>query len=492
MAVDKKSLGLFALIGLVVGSSIGGGIFNASANVARAAAAGPALVAWLVVSFGIMLLVLSINNILVKKPELGSIVEYAEAGFGKFWGMFSGWGYWLSIWLGNVAFGALLLSAIGNFIPALGLGTNPGPLGIDPSNILPTIFISAVMWLMFVLVNRGVESAALINFVVLIAKLIPLVVVMIAGVIAFNADMFSAHFWQNLATNSEGAVENVSIYHQIKGSFMVMLWVFVGVEGASIFVDRARVKSEAGKATVLGFVALVFIYVLISIVPYGVMTQAELAELGEPALAHVLERIVGPWGSVLINLGLILSLSGAWLAWTLLPTETQLLMARRGYLPAKFGELNKNGAPTFSLIVTSLCVQVFMLTFLFPNFSVQGMTPYDFTFTLASSTILITWLFGGLYNIKLSLTEKTHNWQVNVVIGFLAAAFQTWMIVEAGLVYILVSFVTYIPGFVLYIKARKANGEANPAAGLAGVIMALITVGALVSIVLLIMGKISL
>jgi arginine:ornithine antiporter/lysine permease len=490
---NEKKLGLFALIGLVVGSSIGGGIFNATANVARTAAAGPALLAWILVSLGMLFLVLSLNNIVAKKPELGGIVEYAEAGFGKFWGMISGWGYWLSAWLGNIAFAALLLSAAGNFIPALQLGNNPGALGIDPANILPTVVISIVMWLLMYLVNRGIESAAFINAVVLVAKLIPLIVVLIASVVTFNAGIFTSNFWTNIAANAEGAVEAIPPFDQVKSCFMVMLWVFVGVEGASIFGKRARRKSDAAKATAGGFITLVVAYILISMVPYGVMTQAELAELGEPALAFVLERIVGPWGAPLVNLGLIISLLGAWISWTLLPTETLQQMADLKYLPKKFGEVNKNGAPTFSLLLTTICAQVFMVTFIFPAFTIKGMSPYDFGFTLCSSTILITWFLGALYQVKLSLTngDKT-GIAVNTAIGVLASAFLLWMIIEAGLVYILVSFVTYIPAFFLYHRARKADGEEKPAAGLISVWMGLITLGAVVSVILLITNVISL
>jgi arginine:ornithine antiporter/lysine permease len=487
----QKKLGIFVLVGLVVGSAVGSGIFNASANIARAGAAGPALIGWLIVGAGLLCLVLCISNVVDKKPQLNSIVEYAEAGFGKFWGLISGWGYWLSTMLGNVAYAALLLSAFGNFINVLHLTNNAGPGGMDVSNILPVVFISLVMWLLYLIVNRGVEQAVFTNAIVLIAKLVPLTVVLIAGIIAFKAEVFSAHFWENMASNLDNG-EAVPVYDQIKGCFLVMIWCFVGIEGASVFSSRAKEKKDAARATVLGFFALILIYVMLSMVPFGVLSQAELAGLGEPALAYVLERIVGPWGAVLVNLGLIISLTGAWLAWTLLPTETQRLMADRGYLPARFGKLNKNGAPTFALTVTSLCIQVFIVSFLFPDFKVKGMTSYDFAFTLASSANLITWLFAAFYNTKLSFTEKGTGWQRSLAIGILASAFLLWMVIEVGLVYILLSFVTYIPAFFLFIRARKAAGEIKPVTPAIGIWMYLIGIGAVVSVVLLATNVISL
>jgi arginine:ornithine antiporter/lysine permease len=73
----------------------------------------------------------------------------------------------------------------------------------------------------------------------------------------------------------------------------------------------------------------------------------------------------------------------------------------------------------------------------------------------------------------------------------IGAAFQVWMVFAAGLVYILVSFITYIPGMVLYYRARKLDGDANPLKGSTGFFMVLIALGAIVSIVGLAAGFIS-
>ena len=42
---------------------------------------------------------------------------------------------------------------------------------------------------------------------------------------------------------------------------MVMLWVFVGIEGASVVGSRAKKQSDVGKATILGIFGLIIIYV---------------------------------------------------------------------------------------------------------------------------------------------------------------------------------------------------------------------------------------
>lgn len=57
------------------------------------------------------------------------------------------------------------------------------------------------------------------------------------------------------------------LFSQVKGSLMVMIWVFVGIEGAAMMGDRAKRKSDAGKASILGLIALLVIYILLSLLP---------------------------------------------------------------------------------------------------------------------------------------------------------------------------------------------------------------------------------
>ena len=110
-------IGLFGLIGIVVSSCIGSGAFALTGQIAQVASPGAALIAWLIVGVGFLCLALSLKNLADKRPDLDSIFDYATQGFGPFAGFLSGWGYWLSAWLGNVAFATIMMSAIGYFYP---------------------------------------------------------------------------------------------------------------------------------------------------------------------------------------------------------------------------------------------------------------------------------------------------------------------------------------------------------------------------------------
>ena len=146
------------------------------------------------------------NNLGAKRPDLdGGIFGYAEAAFGKLGGFISGWGYWLSAWLGNVAFATMLMSAIGEFIPAFKGGQN------IPSILLASVFI----WVLTFLVNNGIESASYINTIVTICKLVPLFLFMVIALVSFHVDIFSADFWGNVSSSLQSGA-SVSLWSQIK------------------------------------------------------------------------------------------------------------------------------------------------------------------------------------------------------------------------------------------------------------------------------------
>src|SRR3546814_8914050 len=76
------------------------------------------------------------------------------------------------------------------------------------------------------------------------------------------------------------------------------------------------------------------------------MSQAELAQLPDAAsMADVLERVAGPWGAVLIRLGLLVSVAGAFLSWTLFAAEIPSVAAGEGMMPKLFGKANAKGSP---------------------------------------------------------------------------------------------------------------------------------------------------
>ncbi|WP_270891708.1 amino acid permease [Streptomyces sp. DHE17-7] len=110
---------------------------------------------------------------------------------------------------------------------------------------------------------------------------------------------------------------------------LATVFVFLGVEGASVYSRHAERRSDVGRATVLGFLSVFAVFASVTIVSYGIMPMAEIAELRQPSMAGVLEEAVGTWGRVFVSVGLIVSVLGAYLAWTLMAPKVFFRRRRR-------------------------------------------------------------------------------------------------------------------------------------------------------------------
>ncbi|KAF0365783.1 amino acid permease [Pediococcus acidilactici] len=450
---NKNGIGRLGLTALIVSSCIGTGIFGITNTVAAAAAPGPALLSWVFVGIGFLLLVLSLNNLSEKRPDLeAGIFSYAGAGFGPLGEFISGWAYWLSAWLGNVAFATMLMSAIGTFIPTFKGGQNM------PSIILAIIFC----WALTLLVNRGVESASFVNTIGTFFKVIPLFLFIIITIIFFKGHMFTTDFWGNVANNFSKGTVTGSVFDQLKGTLSTLIWVFIGVEGASVMGHRAKTRSQAQQATIIGFIMLLAIYVMISIIPYGTLTRAQLASASQPALGNDLELIVGHWGAMIINVGLIISTVISWLSWTMLPAETTMLIAKDKVMPSLWGRLNEKNAPTASLYITAILQTIFLFSLLFTS------EAYNFAYSLASAAILFSYLFVVLYQMKYS--HKHQEWG-QFTIGLLSALFMLACMFLSGWQQMLLVSISFIPGFIIYYQAvredhRELGGQEKAVMGL--------------------------
>lgn len=442
---QKRGIGLMGLIALVISSSIGSGVFALSTDISAAAAPGAAIIAWAITGVGFIALANTFGRLSLERPDLDGIVAYAKEGFGPFVGFVSGWGYWLSIWIGNVAFGVMLATAIGYFFPPFSEGLTVGAV----------IFISVVNWLIVLLVNHGVEEASVVNVIVMICKLVPIFVFIAAMILVFSFDVFTADFWGNLANNLGGADAPGDVPTQIINCFMVMMWVFVGMEGASVLGHRARNKSDVSRATILGVTALVVIYIAASVLPYGYLPREELMALGSPSMPYIFQEVVGPWGGAFISGGLIISIFGAWLSYTILASEAMNRMAQMELLPRFFVRLNAHNAPTACLVTTGIMIQILSIVMLFSE------AAYQFAYSLCTASIVISWGLASAYMVKLSGSQRHGGKGGAFALSLFATVFLTVAILLAGIDLLMLCCIAYVPGIVFFVMARKEHGASS-------------------------------
>jgi len=447
MAEHQKKVGFIGLAAIVVGSMIGGGVFNLPGNMAEGAALGPVLIAWVITGIGMYFLANTFKILSDARPDLSSgIYSYAAEGFGRYVGFNSAWGYWLSAAIGNVSFAVLLMQALGYFFPVFLAGNN------WQSILGGSIFI----WIMNGIVRRGVKGASLLNAISTVAKLIPLFIFLIILLYAFHWDKLSFDLWGEQSLNLGG------VGKQLKSTMLVTLWAFVGIEGAVVISARAKNKKDVGKATLVGFVGALTIYASISIFSFGIMNQSDLAHLPDPSTAYVLKAIVGNWGAVLLNVGVIISILGAWIAWTIITSEVPSSAAAQGVFPRAFTQHNQHEAPTFALTATSIIMQITLLC------SVIAKNAFLAIISIAGSMILIPYALSAMYLLKLAFSGPPTQSDSGVlkskalINGSLATLYGFWLIYAAGLHYILMSSILYAVGILVYRMAWKESDKKVP------------------------------
>ena len=475
-APKKHGINLLGLIALVISSSIGSGVFALSTDISEAAAPGPALLAWLITGVGFMALANTFGRLSLARPDLDGIVAYAKEGFGPFVGFVSGWGYWLSIWIGNVAFGVMLCTAIGYFFPPFS-----GPLTLGA-----VACISVLNWAIIGLVNRGVEEASMLNAIVMVCKLVPIFAFIVIMLFLFRFDVFTADFWGTLANNLGGEAAPGSIGRQITNCFMVMMWVFVGMEGATVLGDRAERKRDVSRATMLGTTALVAIYVAASILPYGYLPREELMELGAPSMPYIFQHAVGPWGGAFISAGLIVSIFGAWLSYTILASEAMFTMAEMKLLPQAFARQNRHGAPTACLVTTGVMIQVLAIVMLFSE------AAYEFAYSLCTASIVISWTLAAAYMVRYAGARRGSEPGMGRAwaLALFACIFLVAAVLLAGVSLLMLCCIAYVPGIAFYVLARREHGASTVMTRRERSVAACIVAAAIAAMALLVTGTI--
>ncbi|WP_102380187.1 basic amino acid/polyamine antiporter [Raoultibacter timonensis] len=478
IAKPEGGLGIFRLVTTVITLIVGGGVFTLAGDQAAGGASGAAvLTAWGISAVGVLCLVMTFFALSRVKPKLkGGIYSYANAGFGDFLGFNSAWGYWISALLCTVSFSALLFGALSYFFPIFGGGTN-----------LPSIIgASILIWFYVFLVSRGIKEATGVNAVITISKFVPIFVAITA--IVFLQKFDPAIFMENFTT---GAVPGMPFFDQVSSTMMVTIWVFVGIEGAVAISGRAKKERDVGKATIIAFVCVLSIYLMVSVLSMGVMPMSELAQLENPALAGVMEHAVGQWGAILINGGVVLSLVGAMLGYTVLSSESPYEAAEQGVFIKAFAKTNKKGAPIVTLVVTNIIVEVFYVIMLFSD------STYQFFYTLSAGMILLPYLLSAAYFAKITFTEpgafkgklggSIVLWRIFGIFGVLYSFFLAW---ASGAVGLTLMSLLYAPGILMYIKGKKERGEPYLKSTVDRVVVAIILLAAVISIVLLVTGQV--
>lgn len=435
--MSKGKIGLFSLTALVLSSMIGSGIFSLPQNMAEVAGAEALLSGWLITGIGIIFLGLSFFFLSRIKPELeGGVYTYAREDFGDLVGGLSAWGYWLCTAIGSVGYLVVAFEGLGAFVDS----ENHTIFG--QGNTLAAILgASVIVWAVHYLIARGIREAAYVNLIATIVKTLPLFLFIGLAVWFFSPEQFVQDF--------SGVKLGTTQLEQVKGTMLITLWVFVGVEGASVLSAHAKKKSDVGLATILGILITLVLYVSITVLSLGILPREVIAEMPNPSMAGLMEQMMGAGGKIIITFCLIVSVLASYMSWTMFSSEIPYQAAKTKVFPKLLNRININGTPIAGLWLTNITIQISLLLVLFTG---KG---YSMLIQLSTTMILVPYFLVGAYLFKVAM-KQNEAWYIKLT-GAMASIYGLWIVYAAGLDYLLLSVVLYMPGVLLFFHARYKN-----------------------------------
>jgi len=87
---------------------------------------------------------------------------------------------------------------------------------------------------------------------------------------------------------------------------------------------------------------------------------------------------------------------------------------------------------------------------------------YQALFYIASTAILIPYVFSGAYAAKLAITGESYrpgeSRTNGLIAGVVATIYGVWLVYAAGPTYLFMVAMLYVPGIIFYVMARRENG----------------------------------
>jgi APA family basic amino acid/polyamine antiporter len=328
--MQTRQLGLGMATALVVGNTIGMGIFLQPAQLAPFGL--NALTGWAAVIFGCICLAITFAALARKLPQTDGPFGYVRATLGEQVAFPALWCYWISVWVTNAA---LSIGVVGYFVTVF-----PFAAAIPPAALAVSF-----MWI-FVGVNLlGIKSGGRVQVATSLLKVVPLLLVLVVGVVSILSD--PGTYTANLPTTPITAQASM-------GAAAIALYAMLGFESAAVAAARAKDPERTiPRATLIGTLIVAGIYVAIVVIGMLVVPQATLAAADAPFVT-IADHLLGAGNGRWLSLFVVISGLGCLNGWTLLSGELTRTLASHRLLPAILGENNRFGAPWASLLLTGV------------------------------------------------------------------------------------------------------------------------------------------
>jgi amino acid transporter len=316
-----RAVGLAGLTAIALNGVVGSGIFVLPATVyALAGAASP--IAYLVAALLMALVVACFAEAGSRSEETGGPYLYARAAFGDVVGFLVGWMFLLTRLAATAAIANAFVASLGYIEPSLATG------------IGRFVAITIAVGGLAVINIFGVRGASYTVNLLTVAKLVPLVIFIGAGLVAMHGITFFAR--PELGSLRQAA--------------LLLVFAYGGFENANVPTEEAvNPRRHLPIALLTTIAGVAVLYVLIQVVAQG--TLPGLATSVTP-LASAAREVMGAPGGWMLTGAAIVSTLGSISAVVLVGPRVLYAFARHGQLPAVLARIHpRHRSPHWAVVV---------------------------------------------------------------------------------------------------------------------------------------------
>lgn len=432
----KKEIGLVIATVLVFSNIMGSGIFMIPSQLAQVGGVGSSIIAWGITGTGAIILALTFANLGSKMPRNGGIVEYSKESFGDFMGFMTAWVYWNGSWIGNATLFIVILDYLSK---AFSILNNPF-IGFG--------FCTALLWTFTYINIRGAKLAGKFGTVLIVVKLLALIFFIVVGLTIFNMHNMEPVFPKGRGTST------------IPLTAAITFWAFTGLESASVTSGEIKnPEKNVRRSTIIGVSVSMVVYLIISIVAMGAMSQSTLAVSSAP-ITEIVSMVLGSKVATYLTVIIAISICGSSIMWLLSAGRAAYGAGESQVFPKVFSKVHKKyKTPYMALIIGAICINLILILNFIPGFT----GAYNFIVLLSTLSYMPVYAVSTIAEIILLRKNKGKNTPLYIlktsirpIIGFI---FCVWGIYAAGSQAALYGFLLIMFGipFYGYMKIKKSS-----------------------------------
>jgi basic amino acid/polyamine antiporter, APA family len=432
MISARPLLGFWMCVALVVGNSIGSGVFLLPASLAPFGL--NSVIAWGFTASGAIALAIVFARLSRAFPQAGGPYAYVHVAFGPLIAFVVAWGYWISIWVGNVSIATAAVSYLSPLLPWI--AAKPG------ASAVATLLL---LWLLTLVNWYGIKASGWVQGITTVLKIVPLLAVGALGLISLN---------------SSGAATPMRVPLSVGGvtaAATLTLWALLGLESATIPADKvANPGRTIPIATLLGTVITALICAIACTTVLLLVPPATLAQSNAP-FVDLAAQYWGMGAGKLVAVFAAISAFGALNGWILLQGELPRAMAIRGEFPRIFARESVRNTPGFGLCFGSALASLLILA----NYQKSMVSVFTFMILLSTTACLVLYALCSAALLRLQWTQKlgapSRGTLPLAIVGILATAYSLWAIVGAGAEAVLWGAALLLLGVPLYFWFRRSR-----------------------------------